>query len=413
MYKEKPASLWEASDVSNYVGSDEGTYLEFKKPSEFIINKQFSKDRFVTEIAESVSAFLNSDGGTILIGVQTDKDSQDRKMETLKPLEQWAADQTFEHLGISLKTSQVQDSIYGNLIPMPIGVGVKALDIPIRGSKTTIFVVTVPKSVLGAHQSAKTRHYYRRAGEGDRPMYDFEIKDVNSRRTGPLLFLNCRALNQDQVDAPAEEAWKKSSVKLSITRAGEASYYRAKILFAISNIGRGTANIARFDIGIPNPWKPYNCATEITGKHFQNYSTAQDDSNYLLGNQVTVFWKPEKCSELSPLYRVKKVAEQRIVWLQFIYRGIESPNYPIWPNAGRVIIGTLGLQRPYREGPNIGRWLPWRALSDEMLETRGVIRLEDDTYNLTVFNHEMDEVRWWGKAENNQAFEELKQSFGV
>ena len=48
-----------------------------------------------------------------------------------------------------------------------------------------------------------------------------------------------------------------------------------------------------------------------------------------------------------------------------------------------------------------------------MLETRGVIYLQDDTNDLMVFNHEMDEVSWWGEAEDLQKFDGLKQIYQV
>lgn len=140
--------------------------------------------------------------------------------------------------------------------------------------------------------------------------------------------------------------------------------------------------------------------------------TSKEDLSYLLGNRVTVFWNPERCSEVRLPYRNNKIAEQRIIWQQFTYTGIESPNHPIWPNSGLIIIGTLGLQCPCGED-SIGRWLPWRALSADMLETRGAIYLNNDSKHLMVFNHQMDEVSWWGKLEKLQAFEWLKQSFGV
>jgi len=87
MYFKKRASLWEVSDISKLAGTEEGVYLEFKKPSEFIDRGNFSRDRFASELTETVSAFLNSDGGVILVGVQTEEHRRDRKTELLKPLD--------------------------------------------------------------------------------------------------------------------------------------------------------------------------------------------------------------------------------------------------------------------------------------------------------------------------------------
>ncbi len=84
---EKQASSWKVSDVAKLARTEEGVYLEFKKPSEFIKNGNFSRDLAAGELTETVSAFLNSDGGIILVGVQTDKHKRDKKTELLKPLD--------------------------------------------------------------------------------------------------------------------------------------------------------------------------------------------------------------------------------------------------------------------------------------------------------------------------------------
>jgi len=247
-YFEKRASSWEVPDIEKLAGTEEGVYLEFKKPSEFV-----QRDLAIRELIETISAFLNSDGGVMLIGVQTERHKRDKKTELLKPLEAWSSAQTFEHLGISLTASQIRDVIYGNIAPKPTSVEVKDLDVHVGEVETTVFVVTVAPSPLGAHQSVKTQRYYRRTADGDEPMLDFEIRAVNSRRAGPLLHLACKI--SDIAGIPFEEEWKSSSVNMERVASEGKSFYRVSLVFATSNIGRGTANVARFDIGIPAPWQ--------------------------------------------------------------------------------------------------------------------------------------------------------------
>jgi predicted HTH transcriptional regulator len=79
MYFEKRASLWKILDIQELAGTEENVHSEFKKPSELLHNNTFARDKFAKDLAETVSAFLNSDGGVILIGVQTDKYKKDRK----------------------------------------------------------------------------------------------------------------------------------------------------------------------------------------------------------------------------------------------------------------------------------------------------------------------------------------------
>ena len=408
-YFEKQAGSWEVSDIAKLAGTEEGVYLEFKKPSEFVRNDIFSRDEFIRELIETVSAFLNSDGGVILIGVQTDKHKRDRKTEFLKSLENWSLKQTVEYLRISLTASQIRDVIYGNIVPKPTGVEVKDLDISFGEATTTVFVVTVAASPLGAHQSVKTLCYYRRTADGDEPMLDFEIRAVNSRRSGPLLHLSFKV--SPAADTPFEEGWKKSSVDMERGGSEEDGFYRVNLAIATSNLGLGTADIARFDIGIPDPWLVRHDSPDAAdvGAHWVSRSGLQ----YSIGNQVTVFWMPDKCHEIPHPYRNQRLSEQIVAWQQVIYSGNETPGHPIWPTSGRMIIGVIRLQRQDNGNVTPFSWLPWRAFAGEMMETRGAVLLIENANRLYVFNYEMDDVCWWHHAEEEVKFEELKQRFQV
>jgi hypothetical protein len=82
---ERPAPQWTIHNIEALSGSEEGAYLEFKKATEFLNNGQYVKSMLTDELAETVSAFLNAYGGTILLGVQTVPASEDRKKEYLNP----------------------------------------------------------------------------------------------------------------------------------------------------------------------------------------------------------------------------------------------------------------------------------------------------------------------------------------
>ncbi|MFC1919067.1 hypothetical protein ACFLWW_03755 [Chloroflexota bacterium] len=102
-----------------------------------------------------------------------------------------------------------------------------------------------------------------------------------------------------------------------------------------------------------------------------------------------------------------------MVWQQVIYTGNESPGHPIWPVSGRIPIGALTLQRKIDGDVMPFTWLPWRAFSGEMPETRGAALLIETANKLHIFNYEMGEVDWWNHAEDETRFEELKQRFHI
>jgi len=405
----KRATSWKVTDIAALAGIEEGVYLEFKKPSELIQNEKFARDKFTKELVETVSAFLNSDGGVILVGVQTDKHSRDRKIEFLKSLDTWAPDQTLEHLGISLTSSQIRDLIHGNIVPKPIGIEVKDLTVSVGNTTSTVFIITVASSPLGAHQSTKTLRYYRRTADGDEPMLDFDIRAVNSRRAGPLLYLACTV--SDRTGAPLEEEWTNSSVNMKEVKSEDNRFYRIDLIFATSNFGRGTADIARFDIGIPIPWSVQRVYSDgiDAGSHWVEHSGLR----YTLDRLVTVFWAPDKCREIPLPDKNKRLSEQQVSWLQVIYSGGESPSHPIWPTSGRRIIGRLRLDRQDNGSTQFFLWLPWRAFSVDMPETKGAVLLIEKSNTLYVYNYEMNDVDWWHHAGEEAEFEELKQRFQV
>lgn len=409
MYFEKRANLWEVEDIAQLAGAAEGIYLEFKKPSEFIRNGVFSRDLVAQELAETISAFLNSDGGVILIGVQTDKPNKDKKIEILKPLDSWLLDHSFEHLGIELTASQIQDLVSGNVVPKPMGVEVKSLQVLVGEEKTTVFIVTVSASPLGAHQSAKTWRYYRRTTDGDEPMLDFEIRDVNNRRAGPLLYLACKVSSIE--GNPYAEEWRKSSSVMEPGGSGDAEFYRINIIFAVSNSGRGTAEVVRFDVGIPSPWFVQHYSPD--GTNVGAYWESKAGLQYYMDSLVTIFWRADKCQEIPHPYRNQRLSEREVMWQEVIYPGNIPPAHPIWPDSGHRIIGVLRLQRNKNAGEIPFLWLPWRAFSNEMSETRGAALLKENGNRSRVFNYEMEDVSWWHHAEEEAKFEELKQRFEI
>lgn len=405
---DKPAAAWRLQDLEGLAGAEEGVYLEFKRPNEFMDQGgKFSPDRLSTELAETVSAFLNSAGGVLLIGVQTNKSDRDKKSEVLRPPKEWVVDQTFEHLKVSLTASQVRDRIYGNILPRPFGVDVKNLDLHLNNTKTTVFVVRVPASSIGAHQAVPTRCYYRRISDGDVPMLDHEIRDVNNRRAGPLLHLACALIESGT--SLAEDEWKTSKTGLSQIDFRGEPFQQVNVVFAVTNLGRGTANIARFDVGIPEPWQVSNYAAQTTS--VGSYWIPNNALQSLLGNQVRVVWKPEQCPAIPNALRSQKLSEQDIAWQTVIYNGNDPPAHPVWPVVDRVVIGVLELH--LRNTPASGTsywWLPWRIFTEGMPETRGAALLSRVGSQLIAVNCGLDAASWVAATER---FETLTSKFAV
>ena len=360
----KPAPEWQVVDLQNVAGAEEGAYLELKKASEFIRNGRFSWDVFAEQLASTASAFLNSDGGILLLGVQTVQHEADKKRESLAPLADWVIGQTFGSLNIKLSTSQVWDRVYGNLSPKPFGIEVTELKVTVEDTSASVFVISVPPSATGAHQSLKSMRYHRRTADGDPPMADWEIRDVNNRRAGPLLevYLHGARVNDDSMELTGDS--KRSSIPADQrTPKSEGPYFPLNLETSVVNLGRGVATVVRVDVGIPAPWTrdpygPDDLKRELRLDRF-------------LGAYVTVLMRPDVLATVPFATRRKRLTEQPVQWWTLVYRG-DRDGHPLWPLGGMLVpIGGLGVRRPTPTAAEEYSWIPWRIMAENMPEIRG------------------------------------------
>ena len=394
----KPASQWQFRELRELADAhpQESLYLEFKKPGEFLASGgTFSGDKLAKELAETASAFLNSDGGIILLGVQTTPVGT--RTEQLKPLNQWDDESTFETLAISLTPTQVLDRVNSNLAPPPFGIEAQAVDVPLaNGKKTTIFVVSVPSSVTAAHQSTRSLRYYKRIHDADKPMLDYEIRDVNNRRTGPLLLLEVHL--SDLAGRPIRRMPEENGSWVT------AEERRFVLVLTTRNVGRATAPVARFDIGIPSGWEKVDPVTEwfkVTPFEQQMYGS------------VAVFMRSGISRTVPRGQRVEKVVKQETTWYGRRWPISDTEDHPLWSSETIVPLGTVRLQMPSSIGEDV--WMPWRVMAEGMPDTRGAAFFKRKYDNdLKVINFALNDVDWavvGGAEAEQQRFDYLHDKY--
>lgn len=116
------------------------------------------------EISKDVSAFANSDGGTIIYGVTE---------QYHLPV---ARDNGVDHSQYSREW--LEQVINSNISPRIDGIQI--IPIPVSDDNS-IYVVGIPKSFRGPHQAADKR-YYKRFNFQSVGMEDYEINDIRSRQ---------------------------------------------------------------------------------------------------------------------------------------------------------------------------------------------------------------------------------------
>ena len=198
--------------------------LEYKAPD--ILKKPH-------EFSEWVSAFLNADGGLIVLGLCESDASKKNNIEAkIYPVK-------IEFVGKAYPKERIEQLIFGN-----IGCSSRP-DIriyPVRDSddiSRTVFLIEVPKGDNPPYQ-AQNKKYYRRLNAIKYEMSHSEIADFFGKRRKPKLSVVCRVVDPKKVDKRLVEfAVKQGSVGVSTLR----SSYRLQLL--VKNLGHAAAKHSR------------------------------------------------------------------------------------------------------------------------------------------------------------------------
>lgn len=156
-------------DLDRLVANEvqESLHLEYKDSREL--------ENGGPNVPKEVSAFANSDGGTLIFGIAE---------KGHKPI---GIDCGVDHTKYTRE--RLEDTITGNIAPV-IG-DLEIVQIPLTKARS-VYSVSIPKSSRGPHQDRKTKKYYRRFNFKAEPMEDYEISDVRGRVLvlPPLVFFD-------------------------------------------------------------------------------------------------------------------------------------------------------------------------------------------------------------------------------
>jgi len=373
---ERDPAEWTAQAFQDLAGEKEGLHLEFKKAQEFLAgeaaNRAISKDKLREQLAETASAFLNSDGGLILLGVQTERTAGRRKDETLSDPSKWLASQMLEGLRVQLSDKQLLDLIHSNVSPRPERVRVGVVEVPVEGTTTSVFVIHIPASEVGAHQSLVTKRYYRRFDSGDFQMADHEIRDVNARRAAPRL----RATIYVASAMDGRSDWGSDSRASSTGGHDPAQRGAAELRIGalLGNHGRGTAHDARLDIGLPGDFAIRQRLPTEAGGATARLNRLLDSR---LGSSVYVVFGAVADPPV-PVGMRGTARIEDVQWISVTYSGSAPGGHPLWgtPDLETDLV-PLTVARP-RSGDPLTRWIPWRVLTEGTFEARGVAALSQN-----------------------------------
>lgn len=157
----------EISDIKQFFKDrqEESSTLEFKSGEVDII-----------DVFKEIAAFLNTEGGILIIG------SPREKKETVgkRVINFCEGEVTYSKFAGRDWLSQ---KIFSNITPSPIGVKVKEF----LNENGGVFIVEVPQSVTPPHQSNSDGRYYIRIGNEARPAPHGLVQALFDKRRRPVL----------------------------------------------------------------------------------------------------------------------------------------------------------------------------------------------------------------------------------
>jgi hypothetical protein len=166
------AREWDYARLQRYLTeqTEESLQLEYKAGEALHKNNGQAK-----EIAKDISAMANSAGGLIIYGIGEHIDRELRHLpEAFRPVDRRECSK-----------ERLEQIISSNIQPRLSGIKIFPISLP-SGPNDVAYVVSIPQSDT-VHQVIATKRYYKRFNFEAVPMDDYEVRDVLSRGTAPIL----------------------------------------------------------------------------------------------------------------------------------------------------------------------------------------------------------------------------------
>lgn len=200
---------WTENDL-NELFEEEQDHFERKSGRLF----ESGKDDFLNTLAKALSAFSNSGGGTIVIGV-----ANDGMFDGIAPvvgrqnIHDWIEKQIPALTDYPLADFRVHTVQRASESKIPLD--------------REVIVVDVGDSAAAPHQSKRDKIYYRREGSHSVPAPHFHLELLRNRLTNSVLNLTLIGINLSTSYEPADE---------------DGLFFVFDLKFKVKNIGRISAN---------------------------------------------------------------------------------------------------------------------------------------------------------------------------
>lgn len=212
----------------------ESLHLDYKARDALPVTSLTSREKLAEGISKDVSAFLNSDGGTIIYGVRETVEGKQR-------LPVSSFDPQLDGYGPNEMSKEDLENLITSNIQFRPGPDLYCITV-VKMNNRYVLVVDIAKSFQGAFQ-AKDKRYYKRFNFKAEAMEHYEIEDVRKRATSPDL----------RIVWGLTDTWD--------TKVARTLYYQIQkeevaIHIGLVNRGQAVTETALVEIGIYNYNQP-------------------------------------------------------------------------------------------------------------------------------------------------------------
>lgn len=155
---------WTLERLNQFLGQDEHTTLEFKSCKGF----ENKKDQFIDKLICEISAFLNTDGGFLIVGIDEIASKDNSKIKCAEKI-----------YGIGreiIDAHKLSQSIYSKISPSASSlIQVYPVQVGTKGNEKLAFVIEV-KPGRTAYQSSPDKVYYGRRGSETVALDDKDVR---------------------------------------------------------------------------------------------------------------------------------------------------------------------------------------------------------------------------------------------
>jgi hypothetical protein len=257
---------WIREDLEQLVGQAESIRLEFKA-SRILDENKHSREQIAKSISSEVSAFANTEGGVIVIGINEKPNGKARIAEGID-----------EGVDIaSWSPERLQGLIEGNISPYLTGIRIRS--IPLDNNRTKVaYVIYIPQGTT-AYQ-ASDRKYYGRSEYEAKALPDHEIRLRMFRGKAPkaTIIVSRALMREEAINKSNKNVWENLELDNPEEKDELEQKYIVRYFLKLSLLNAGEINISE-----------YKARIQITPQNLAENSNSEFDVKYKDGDVFPSF----------------------------------------------------------------------------------------------------------------------------